>query len=210
MRNSYIAIAGVMGSGKTTIARLLAKELEYILVEEAVTENPFLERFYQNPKRWVLPSELFFLSSKIRSLVQIGEKIQKQSVIGDTPIEQDVYSYAKTQHDNGNMSDDEWQLYYDTYQSVAHLLPSVTGIIYLYASIDVIQKRIAQRNRPYEKDITKEDLQRLEENNHVWMKKKLTCPILTVSTDDKNYVDSDMDRDWLVATVRTFITNRIN
>src|SRR3990167_8714570 len=113
----YLSVMGTMGSGKTTVARLIAKELTFHLIEENFGENAFLPRFYHDMKRWAFHSQTFFLMEKITQMLETPKLLQKYSVVQDTPIQQDAFSYAKAQHVLGNIDDAEWRLYQKIYRS---------------------------------------------------------------------------------------------
>jgi len=194
----YLSIMGTIGCGKTTVARLIAKEFRFHLVEENFGENAFLPRFYKNMKRWAFHSQTFFLMEKINQLMEIGKEIACPSkpkgrsggIVQDTPIEQDVYSYAKAQHVLGNMDDAEWKLYQKIYTSFAPHLPKPDIIIYLETSIPEIQKRITSRGRGYEKNIPKKYLELLDRLNHEWLRENKKIKVLTIKTDGLNIVTS--------------------
>src|SRR3989344_2668829 len=116
-RKLYLSIMGTIGSGKTTVAGLLAKELKFHLIEENFGENAFLSRFYTDMKRWAFHSQTFFLMEKISQMLETPKLFEKHSIIQDTPIQQDAFSYAKAQHVLGNMDDAEWRLYQKNYTS---------------------------------------------------------------------------------------------
>ena len=120
-----------MGSGKTTVARLLAKEFKFQLLEENFGENAFLPRFYQDMKRWAFHSQTFFLMEKINQMLATPKLLEKHSVVQDTPIQQDAFSYAKAQHVLGNIDDAEWKLYQKIYYSFEPYFPKPNLIVYL-------------------------------------------------------------------------------
>jgi len=104
-KHLYISIMGTMGSGKTTAARLIADRLSFLLLEENFGENAFLPRFYKDMNKWAFHSQTFFLMEKITQTLETPKLLEKTSVVQDTPIEQDVFSYAKAQHVLGHMDD---------------------------------------------------------------------------------------------------------
>jgi len=182
-RPLYIAVMGTLGSGKTTAARLLARECNFTLMEENMQDNAFLERFYGDMKRWAFHSQVFFLMEKIRQVEEVKSLLASTSVVQDTPIMQDVYSYAKAQHELGNMDDAEWELYQKIYNEFAAHLPSPDLIVYLDTSIPEIQNRIAKRGREFEKDIPEEYLTLLDTLNHRWLEENKRIPVVSVPTD---------------------------
>lgn len=191
-RNDYIAVMGTMGSGKTTAANLLAKELGYTLVEENVKENAFLPRFYQDMGRWAFHSQTFFLMEKIRQMVETKGMLEKTPVIQDTPITQDVYSYARAQHELGHMDDAEWALYQKIYHEFTPHFPQPDLIVFLDTSIPAIEQRIAARGRDFEQAIPTDYLTLLDKLNRRWLEQNTTIPVLRVPTDTLN-ISRDKD-----------------
>lgn len=182
-QHEHIAVMGTMGSGKTTAAQLLARELQFTLIEENVKENAFLPRFYKDMRRWAFHSQLFFLMEKIRQMTQSKGILEKTSVVQDTPIIQDVYSYAKAQHELGNMDDAEWALYQKIYHEFAPHFSSPDLIVFLDTSIPVIEQRIASRGRGFEQEIPSDYLELLDTLNRKWLEQNTTIPVVVVHTD---------------------------
>jgi deoxyadenosine/deoxycytidine kinase len=197
-QHEYVAVMGTMGSGKTTAARLIAQELGFTLIEENVAENAFLPRFYTDMKRWALHSQTFFLMEKISQMMQTKKMLEKQSVVQDTPITQDVYSYAKAQHELGNMDDAEWKLYQKVYTEFAPHCPKPDLIVYLATSVPEIEKRIEERGRGYEQSIPRSYLELLDTLNTQWIAENKTIPMLVVNTDKLNLArDRDAQTQFL-------------
>ncbi|MBI4058497.1 deoxynucleoside kinase [Candidatus Gottesmanbacteria bacterium] len=183
-----------MGSGKTTAAKLIAKELRLHLIEENFGENAFLPRFYAEMKRWAFHSQTFFLMEKINQMIETAKVVTSTAIIQDTPIEQDVFSYAKAQAMLGNMDDDEWRLYQKIYRSFIPLLPKPDCIIYLKASLETVKKRINGRKRQYERRIPDSYLELLETLNDRWLKKETNgIRVIELETDNYNLVRSHKD-----------------
>lgn len=183
-----------MGSGKTTVARCLARNLKFHLLEENFGENAFLSRFYKDMKRWAFHSQTFFLMEKISQMFVTTDMMNRQSVVQDTPIYQDVFSYAKALHVMGNMDDSEWRLYLKIFRSLAPYLPKPTHIVYLKTSLEEVKKRINGRLRDFEKNIPDGYFELLEMLNETWMKKEADgVNIITVETDNLNLVRSKKD-----------------
>lgn len=182
-RNEYIAVMGTMGSGKTTAARLLAKDLQFSLVEENVKENAFLPRFYKDMSRWAFHSQLFFLMEKIRQMTEAKGALEKTPIVQDTPITQDVYSYAKAQYELGHMDDAEWALYQKIYHEFTPHFPQPDLIVFLDTSIPAIEHRIANRGREFEQEIPTDYLTLLDKLNRKWLEQNTTIPVVVVHTD---------------------------
>jgi deoxyadenosine/deoxycytidine kinase len=193
---------GTMGSGKTTAARLIAEHFKFHLVEENFGENAFLPRFYKKMNRWAFHSQTFFLMEKINQLMEIGAERKKKSIVQDTPVEQDVFSYAKAQHALGNMDDAEWKLYHKIYASFAPHLPKPDAIIFLDTSIGEIEKRISSRGRAYEKKIPTKYLELLDKLNRDWLRENKKVKIISIPTDGLNIVTSKTAQQQMIATVK--------
>lgn len=202
-KNSYVSVMGTMGSGKTTVATLLAKELKFQLLEEHFGENAFLPRFYQDMSRWAFHSQTFFLMEKISQMLETPKILEKRSVAQDTPIQQDALSYAKAQHVLGHMDDAEWKLYRKIYTSFEPYFPKPDLIIFLETSITELVKRIGSRGRGYEQKISQSYLELLDMLNHKWLAENKTIPVLTVETDGLNVVSSKKAQEELLEKVKT-------
>ncbi len=203
MQKTYISVAGTMGSGKTTVAKLLARELKFQLLEENFGENAFLPRFYQDMKRWAFHSQTFFLMEKITQMLETPKLLEGHSVVQDTPIEQDAFSYAKALHVLGHIDDAEWRLYLKIYSSFDPYFPKPDLIVYLETSVPVLSDRIEKRGRGYEQKIPASYLELLDMLNHKWLTENSTIPVLTIQTDGLNVVRSKKAQEELVEKVRT-------
>lgn len=201
-KHLYISVMGTIGSGKTTAARLISKELNFQLEEENFGENAFLSRFYTDMKRWAFHSQAFFLMEKITQMLETPALLRKGPVVQDTPIVQDVFSYAKAQHVLGNMDDAEWRLYLKIYASFKPSFPKPDCIIFLDTSIDTIMDRIEKRGRGFEKKIPQSYLELLDMLNRKWLSEYNKHTVLTIHTDGLNIVTSNIARKALLAQVR--------
>lgn len=200
---NYIAVMGTLGSGKTTASRLLSRELGFALIEENVEENAFLPRFYKDMQRWAFHSQLFFLMEKIRQMMGTKTMLEKTSVIQDTPIIQDVYSYAKAQHELGHMDDSEWALYHKIYQEFSSLCPKPDLIVFLDTSIPSIEKRISERGRGFEQDIPTDYLKLLDRLNREWLEKNKDIPVVSIKTDTLDLARNRNAQEQFVSLVRS-------
>lgn len=202
-KNLYISVMGTMGSGKTTVARLLSKHLKFHLLEENFGENAFLPRFYQDMKRWAFHSQTFFLMEKITQILETPAFLAKHSVVQDTPIQQDAFSYAKAQHVLGNIDDAEWRLYQKIYHSFEPMFPVPDLIVYLETHVVVLEHRISSRGRGYEQKIPTSYLELLDMLNHKWLSEKKAIPVLSIETDGLNIVSNTKAQEELLMRVKT-------
>jgi deoxyadenosine/deoxycytidine kinase len=201
-RNKYISVMGTMGSGKTTAARLIARELKFQLVEENFGENAFLPRFYQDMNRWAFHSQTFFLMEKITQMLETPKLLEKGPVVQDTPIQQDAFSYAKAQHVLGHIDDAEWKLYQKIYKSFEPYFPKPDCVIFLETSIASVADRIEKRGRGYEQKIPQSYLELLDMLNHKWLSENKTIPVVRINTDGLNIVTSKVAQAQMMNMLR--------
>ncbi len=205
--NFYIAFSGIIGAGKTTAGRLLAAHLKVPFIEESIDGNAFLSRFYEDPTRWTFHSEMAFLIEKIGQLYTAGKIIEESSVVGDTTIYQDVFSFAKTQYLNKHLRDDEWKLYEHLFETVKPTLIEPDLIVYMKISVESARMRIAKRRRQYEKEISEADLSLLVETNETWMHQhKNQSTILTIDAERVDLVGNQNDQQQFLETITNYLS----
>lgn len=202
MAQTYIAVTGTIGSGKTTAAKLLSRALGYDLLKENFEENAFLPRFYTDMKRWAFHSQTFFLMEKITQMMRTKTLLETSSIIQDTLIQQDAWSYAQAHHELGNIDDAEWRLYRKIFQSFEEHLPTPTIIVYLETPPKELLKRIKSRGRKIEKSIPLSYIKLLDRLNEEWIGKITKSPILRIQTTKYNIVESRKDRNAFIRKVR--------
>ncbi len=169
--NLYISVTGVMGSGKTTLCKLLAKKLGVPIIEENFKENIFLPLYYEEPKAWALHSQLFCLREKTAQLNELKEMLASSSVIQDTPVYQDVFTYAEAQRTLGYMTKSEHEVYHQFFESFNKGLPKPHLIVQLKADPATLLARIKARGREFEKSISADYLKTLSDLQDKWVKK---------------------------------------
>jgi len=186
MMKKFIAVAGNIGVGKSTLVKLLTDSLQWKPYFEPETQNPYLSDFYQDMHSWGFHSQIFFLSHRLR--IHRDLLNDASSVIQDRSIYEDAEVFAHNLYLQGNLSHRDYDTYYTLYQALTEFLPPPDLVIYLRSSVPTLMHRIAQRNRDYERTISPaylEDLNRLYEN---WIQSFTLCPVLTVPADDLDYV----------------------
>lgn len=200
-KNYYLSVMGTLGSGKTTVAKLLSRELKFHLLEENFGENAFLPRFYKDMPRWAFHSQTFFLMEKINQMLETPKLLEKYNVVQDTPIVQDVFSYAKAQYVLGNMDEAEWRLYQKIYKSFEPYFARVDLIIYLETPINIVIDRIAKRARDYEQKIPRSYLELLDMLNHRWLSENKSVAVLKIETDGLNIVKNRQAREKMLKMI---------
>src|SRR5829696_1703449 len=159
MTKYFVAIAGNIGVGKSSLTTLLAQRLGWEPFFEAVVENPYLADFYADMKAWSFHSQVFFLSRRLYDHKALMD--HPTSVLQDRTVYEDAEIFARNLYRQGLMSEREWNSYWDLYTSVAQLLPSPDLVVYLQASVETLQKRIGLRGRDFERSISGEYLAQL-------------------------------------------------
>jgi deoxyadenosine/deoxycytidine kinase len=195
MTDYFITIAGNIGVGKSTLTALLAERLDWEPVYEAVTENPYLADFYGDMRRWSFHSQVFFLSKRLQQhhdLLQRG-----RPVIQDRSVYEDAEVFARNLYQQGHLSERDWHCYLDLYRTLATLLRPPHLVVYLQASVSTLRRRIGDRGRGYEQAITDVYLAQLNELYEGWASRFRLCPVLTVNTDNLNYVQHESHLDQI-------------
>ena len=157
----HIVIAGNIGSGKTTLTRMLAHHYGWEPRMESVVNNPYLSDYYQDMKRWALNLEVFFLKERFRDILAIEQS--KKTIIQDRSIFEGVYIFAANNHDMGNMSDRDFDTYMGLFQSMMMVINHPDLLIYLRATVDHLVDNVHKRGRGYEQNMRLDYLSNLNE-----------------------------------------------
>jgi len=193
----FIVVEGPIGVGKTTLARKLAETFGGDLLREQAEENPFLERFYQDPKGAALPTQLFFLFQRTKQMQQLrqGDMFQAPLQVTDFLLEKDRL-FAEL-----NLDDDELKLYDQVYQNLSLQAPRPDLVIYLQAPVEILQRRISKRGIRHEQRITNDYLERLSNAYVSFFCSYNGAPLLIVNASEIDLVDSEPDFDALVKQI---------
>jgi deoxyadenosine/deoxycytidine kinase len=168
------------------LTSLLSEHLCWEPFYEAVDDNPYLADFYKDMRTWSFHSQVYFLSRRLGHHRQIIER--PGTVLQDRTVYEDAEIFARNLYLQGNMGERDWQSYWDLYQTVSTILPPPDLVIYLQASVPVLQGRIRHRGRDYEQEIGAEYLTQLNDLYDQWVDEFRLCPVLTVPTDDLDFV----------------------
>ncbi len=193
----YIAIEGVIGVGKTTLARLLQPFFEADLVLEVFEENPFLSHFYGDRERYAFQTQIFFLLSRYHQQKRtIPDVITREhNLIADYTFEKDALFAGL------NLKGDELDMYYRVHEALAEKIVKPGLVVYLRATTEVLMQRIAQRDRPYERDMDRSYIHavNLAYENHF---SDRGASVLVVDTNELNYVRYPEHLEWVANRIR--------
>lgn len=182
----FVAIAGNIGVGKSTLTELLSQRLGWEPFFEAVDDNPYLSDFYQNMERWGFHSQIYFLSRRLRHHWQLLQR--SNSVVQDRTVYEDAEVFARNLYRQGSLNERDYSSYSELYDVVTTVLPPPDLIVYLRASVATLEKRIRKRGRSYEKSISTEYLEQLNQLYETWIANFSLCPVLTVPSDALDFV----------------------
>ena len=191
----YIAIAGNIGSGKSTLTGLLAERYRLHPVYEAVEENPYLADFYLDMKSWAFHSQVFFLAKRLDQ--HLSEINRRRRVVQDRTVFEDAHVFARNLHRSGYLDGRDWATYTALFQGVARALRQPDLLIYIHASVDTLKERIAKRGRDYERTIPEEYLAALNQLYEEWVGSVKDVPVLTLPGDELDFVENPEDRRWV-------------
>jgi deoxyadenosine/deoxycytidine kinase len=202
----FIAVAGNIGVGKSTLVEMISDRLECQPFYEPVTENPYISDFYKNMPAWSFQSQIFFLTHRLRIHHELLHV--QGSVIQDRSIYEDAEVFARNLYVQGNMADRDYNTYRSLYLTLAETLPPPDLVIYLRASVPTLLKRIALRNRDYERSIAPAYLENLNGLYDSWIDHFTLCPILTVPADDLDFVAHPHHLDLIASKVKEKLTGK--
>ncbi len=199
----YIVVEGPIGSGKTTLARLLADKFSVQLLSEKAEDNPFLSRFYQDAQRYALPTQLFFLFQRSR---QIADMTQRD--LFSTPTVADFFLEKDPLFARLNLDDEEYALYHQIYTHLQLKSPKPDLVIYLQTPIDELAERIEERNISYEQEIPHEYIERLADAYSEFFHTYDTSPVLIVNNEKLNVIKDESALNLLVDRVMQIKSSR--
>jgi deoxyadenosine/deoxycytidine kinase len=187
----HIAVAGNIGSGKTTLTELLAKHYGWEAHYENVEENPYLNDFYDDMQRWSFNLQIYFLNSRFNQIQEI--RSSGKDVIQDRTIYEDAYIFAPNLHHMGLMTTRDFENYYSLFTLMDSYIPSPDLLIYLRGSVSTLVEQIQQRGREYEEAIRLDYLKRLNERYEAWVNSYDKGKLLIVNIDENNFHESSED-----------------
>jgi deoxyadenosine/deoxycytidine kinase len=202
----FVAVAGNIGVGKSTLVGMLCRRLGWEPFYEPVTDNPYLPDFYQDMQTWAFHSQVFFLTHRLRAHRKLID--HPTSAIQDRSVYEDAEIFANNLYRQGQISDRDYATYHELYQVLSEFLPPPDLVIYLRASVPTLLRRIQRRGRDYEQEINPDYLAQLNELYETWINSFGLCPILTVPADDLDYVEHPGHLDLIVDKVQEKLTGK--
>lgn len=187
----YIAIAGNIGCGKTTLTNMLAHHYGWEARFEAVTDNPYLEDYYKDIQRWSFALEVFFLKERFRDLLRIAEA--DHTIIQDRSIFEGVYVFTANNKAMGNLSERDFETYMELFEQMMHVAKMPDLMIYLRASVPHLVANIQKRGRDYEQTIQLEYLQNLNERYEDFIFNNYRGKIMVVDVDELDFEHEPKD-----------------
>ncbi len=199
-RHVFIAIEGVIGVGKTTLARLLQPHFQSELLLEIVEENPFLPRFYEDRARYAFQTQIFFLLSRYRQQrIAVPEALERGNLISDYLLDKDrIFAHL-------NLRGDEWEMYERLYEILADRTVRPDLVVYLRARLDTLMGRIAMRDRAFERAMERDYIEELRRAYEAFFGEYDRAPLLVIGTDHLDYVHRPEDLQVVVGAVRTML-----
>ncbi len=200
MSSRLIFVAGNIGAGKTSLTERIGGRLGWRTAFESVADNPYLPDFYADMKQWSFHLQVFFLGHRAEQYLELAA--DPQNAIADRSIYEDAYIFARALHHLGNLSERDYLAYRRLFNLVIRSLPVPDLLIYLRCPVPVLMARIAQRGRQMESGITADYLALLESFYDDWLQSFELCPVLTIPSDDLDFVHKPRHLDIVVQRIR--------
>ena len=202
----FVAIAGNIGVGKSTLTGLLGQRLGWEPFYEAVADNPYLADFYADMTRYAFHSQMFFLSRRLRHHRRLLDF--PGSVVQDRSVYEDAEIFARLLYEQGHIEERDYRTYRELYEVLVLFLPPPDLVVYLRASVPTLLKRISSRGREFERGITPEYLEQLNAFYASWMQAFSLCPVLTVPADDLDFVHNGAHLDLIIAKIEERLSGK--
>ncbi len=200
MTKHIVVVAGNIGAGKTSLTERIGARLGWWTGYESVSDNPYLPDFYTDMRTWSFHLQVFFLGHRAEQYMEAAR--DPRSAILDRSIYEDAYIFARALHHMGNLSERDYLAYRRLFDLVVQGLPKPGLLIYLKAPVSVLMERIHRRARNIETGISGEYLSQLDTFYDEWLKSFDLCPVLTIRTDDLDYVHQTQHLETVVGRIQ--------
>ena len=195
----YIVIAGNIGSGNTTLAKMLARHYGWEERLESVIDNPYLSDYYKDMQRWALNMEVYFLKERFRDLLHIAKS--KKTIIQDRSIFEGVYIFTANNHDMGNMSDLDFETYMGLFESMMLVAKQPDLMVYLRASVPHLVDNIQKRGRPYEQNMRLDYLTNLNNRYDNFFSRQYKGKKIIMDVDNIDFLHSRQDFNNIISKI---------
>ncbi len=196
----FIAVAGNIGAGKSSLARLLGERFAWRPYFESVDDNPYLADFYADMERWSFHLQIYFLANRFKCHKEIVES--SESVIQDRSIYEDAEIFARNLYDIGKMTERDYTNYVSLFHVMMEYLKPPDLMIYLKANVDTLMRQIARRGRAFEQGIQRSYLEQLNRLYSDWIESYRLGPLLIVESDDLDFVNNPADLEFIIGRVK--------
>jgi len=187
----YVAIAGNIGAGKTTLCTLLSRHFEWSVHYEDTDNNPYLFDFYNDMRRWAFNLQIYFLNSRFKQIKKILEGTE--TVVQDRTIYEDAHIFAPNLHEMGLIEERDFKAYLDLFQNMSSMIQAPDLLIYLKASIPTLVKHIHERGRDYEGNMSLDYLKKLNKRYDEWIESYDKGKLLIVDADEMDFIKNPED-----------------
>lgn len=201
-----ILVAGNIGAGKTSLTQRLGERLGWHTAYESVVDNPYLPDFYADMKSWSFHLQVFFLGHRAQQHIEMAE--DPRSAIIDRSIYEDAAIFARALHAMGNINERDYKTYQQLYNLVVQKLPPPSLLVYLKAPVSELVKRIHARGRSIESGISPDYLSRLDNYYEDWMRVFDICPVLTIRSDDLDFVHQTRALDIVIDRIQSKLSGK--
>ncbi|HEX9018661.1 MAG TPA: deoxynucleoside kinase [Anaerolineaceae bacterium] len=202
----FILVAGNIGSGKTSLTERLGERMGWRTAYESVVDNPYLPDFYANMRAWSFHLQIYFLGHRAKQHLEMAN--DPLPAIIDRSIYEDAYIFARALNHLGNLSERDYQSYRQVFDLVVRTLPSPSLLVYLKAPVATLVERIHRRGREIESSISADYLALLDSFYEDWMRNFDLCPVLTIRSDDLDFVNQPQHLDQVLERIQEKLSGK--
>ena len=206
MAKKLILVAGNIGSGKTSLTERIGERLGWRTAYESVADNPYLPNFYKDMKTWSFHLQVFFLGHRAKQHLEMASN--PRSAIIDRSIYEDAFIFARALHHMGNLSEMDYHTFLQVFDLLVATLPAPSMLVYLKCPVPVLMQRIHKRGRDIESSISADYLSLLESYYDDWINAFDICPVLTIRTDDLDFVHKAKHLDTVIQRINDTLAGK--